>query len=379
MKLVYSLNSICTRGGIEMVTLTKANALADMPDNEVYLVVTDHRSSPMIPLHPRIKLINLKVDYYADDWKSRWHVFYGFFVKRFIHKRKLARALHQIQPDIVVSVGTSEKNMIPSIRGNWKCIREFHYVRSYRKLQSKTVVDKIMAYGGDIMDYFILPRYDKVVVLTEEDRFVHWRNCRNVVVIPNPIRSSFEGVSPLIHKKVITAGRLTAQKNHHSLIKAFSRVVKNHPDWTLDICGEGPLKEMLEQEIIQLDLEDHVHLCGFTSNLPSSYVESSMFVLSSIYEGFALVAIEAMSSGLPLVSYACPCGPRDIIMDGKDGFLIPMNDEKQLADRICYLIEHEEERKQMGQAALEKSKQYSLDKIMARWQDLFNTLVNERC
>jgi glycosyltransferase involved in cell wall biosynthesis len=240
-------------------------------------------------------------------------------------------------------------------------------------------MDKIMAYGGDFIDRFTLPRYDKVVVLTEEDRITHWSNCRNVVVIPNPIRSSFEGVSPLIHKKVITAGRLTAQKNHHSLIKAFSRVVKSHPDWTLDIYGEGPLKGMLEQEIKQLDLENHVHLCGFTSNLPSVYVKSSMFVLSSIYEGLPLVAIEAMSSGLPVVSYACPCGPRDIITDGKDGFLVPVNDEKQLADRICYLIEHEEERKQMGQTALEKSRQYSLDKIMARWRDLFNTLVNERC
>jgi glycosyltransferase involved in cell wall biosynthesis len=90
-----------------------------------------------------------------------------------------------------------------------------------------------------------------------------------------------------------------------------------------------------------------------------------------------MVITEAMACGLPVVSYACPCGPRDIISDGKDGFLVPVNDEKQLADRICYLIEHEDVRLQMGAAAIEKSKQFSLDKIMARWTSLFNSLVNE--
>jgi glycosyltransferase involved in cell wall biosynthesis len=162
-----------------------------------------------------------------------------------------------------------------------------------------------------------------------------------------------------------------------SLIRAFSLITAKHPNWTLDIYGEGPQRQMLEQEVKKLGLKDKVRLCGFTTNLPSVYEKSAIFVLSSIYEGLALVMIEAMSCGLPVVSYACPCGPRDIITEGKDGFLVPVNDEEQLADRICYLIEHEDIRRQMSLAAIEKSKQFSLDKIIARWQRLFNTLVNE--
>jgi glycosyltransferase involved in cell wall biosynthesis len=178
-------------------------------------------------------------------------------------------------------------------------------------------------------------------------------------------------------KRIVAAGRLTHQKNFVSLVRAFSVVAAKHPDWSLDIYGEGVQRQMLEQEIEQLGLNGVVNLCGYTPNLSLAYSKASIFVLSSMYEGQPSVMLEAMSCGLPVVSYACPCGPRDIISDGKDGFLVPVNDEKQLADRICYLIEHEDVRLQMGAAAIEKSRQFSLDKIMARWTSLFDSLVSE--
>jgi glycosyltransferase involved in cell wall biosynthesis len=377
MKLVYCLNSICTRGGIEMVTLTKANALAELPNYEVYIVVTDNTKPPVVPINPSVNLVDLKVNYYEDDWKARWHVLYGIFVKRILHKRRLARVLRQIAPDIVISVGTAEKNMLPSIRGKWKCIREFHYLRLYRTITSRSLFDKILAIGGDILDKFTLRNYDRIVVLTEEDKITNWKGYKNIEVIPNPIRPFFGNITKLTNNRIVTAGRLTSQKNYLSLIKTFSLITAKHPNWTLDIYGEGPQRQMLEQEVKKLELKNKVRLCGFAPNLPLAYSEASVFAFSSIYEGLPLVMIEAMSCGLPVVSYACPCGPHDIITEGKDGFLIPVNDEQQLADRICYLIEHEDIRRQMSLAAIEKSKQFSLDKIIARWQRLFNTLVNE--
>jgi glycosyltransferase involved in cell wall biosynthesis len=376
MKIVYCINSICARGGIEMVTLTKANALATL-GYDVYLVVTDNKKQPIVSLHPSVNLVDLDINYYADDWKSRWHVLYGILVKRILHKKRLANILHEIQPDVVISVGTAEKNMLPKIRGGWKCIREFHYSHTYRILKSESLLDKILARGGNMLDRFTLRKYDMIVALTEEDKTANWNLYNNVVVIPNPIRSSFDVISNLMSKRIVAAGRLTHQKNFVSLVRAFSVVAAKHPDWSLDIYGEGCQKQMLEQEIERLGLNGVVNLFGYTSNLSLAYSKASIFVLSSIYEGFPLVIVEAMSCGLPVVSYACPCGPRDIISDGKDGFLVPVNDEKQLADRICYLIEHEDVRQQMGAAAIEKSKQFSLDKIMARWTSLFDSLVSE--
>ncbi len=379
MKVAYCLNSINVYGGIEFVTITKANALAALPGYEVYIIVTDNAKPPIVPLHPAVKLIDLKINYFVNDWKSRWYVLYGIFVKRIIHKRRLARVLRQITPDIVVSVGRSEKNMIPKIRGNWKCIREFHSVRTYRNISATNLFKKILALGGNIADSFTLSRYDKIVTLTQEDKYTNWKPDDNVTVIPNPIRTSFNVHSELKAKRVVSSGRLVYVKNHISLIRAFRLVAIKHPDWSLDIYGEGELRRELEQEIKQLGLEENVKLCGCISNPAKAYSESSIFALSSIFEGLPLVLLEAMACGLPVVSYTCPCGPRDIITDGKDGFLVPVNDEQQLADRICRLIEHEDIRRQMGAAALEKSKNFSIDKIMILWTALFDSLVKKSC
>ena len=117
---------------------------------------------------------------------------------------------------------------------------------------------------------------------------------------------------------------------------------------------------------------------GITPDLISRFAESSIFVSSSVLEGLPLVMLYALSCGLPIVSYDYPTGPKDTITDGQDGFLIKAGDESAMADRICYLIEHERERKEMGVAALEKSKQYTMDIIMDKWMTLFQDLLDKK-
>ena len=107
-------------------------------------------------------------------------------------------------------------------------------------------------------------------------------------------------------------------------------------------------------------------------------VGSSMLVMTSKFEGFGVVLIEAMSVGLPVVSYACPCGPKDVITNGKDGFLVPPEDEMVLAERLCSLIENDSMRREMGQEALENVKRFSIETVVAQWMDLFRKLVEER-
>ena len=105
-------------------------------------------------------------------------------------------------------------------------------------------------------------------------------------------------------------------------------------------------------------------------------LSASMLIMTSLYEGFGNVIIEAMSCGLPVVSYACPCGPKDIITDGVDGFLVPPKDEETLAERICRLIEDETLRCRLGGAALERSKDFGIERVLKMWTDLFTTLQN---
>lgn len=377
MKIVYCLNSIRYLGGIQRVTIVKANALAEVVGNEVYIIVTDNKEGLWVePLSPKVHLIDLDINYYKDDWKSRWNVLKGIFVKRKEHKKRLRSALNEIQPDIVISVGQSEKNFLPSIKGNWMKIREFHFEKHYRKRHTTSLFDKIQAKIGDFYDYSIkIKGYDKIVVLTREDKN-NWRNNPKVSVIPNPSTFTTESVSNLYEKKIISVGRLSMPKNYASLIRAFKFVADKHPDWILEIYGDGGQRIELLSLIAKLNLEKHVFLKGFSSNVKEVMTHASIFALSSIFEGFGLVIVEAMACGLPVVSYECPCGPKDIITEGKDGFLVPVNDETALAHRIICLIEDEELRKEMGAAAQEKSKQYSIENIIPLWMNLFHTTTH---
>ena len=383
MRVAYNLNSISRVGGTENVVVTKANALAETAGVEVFIIVTDHEEGmgAAALLSGAVHLIDLDVDYYNDDWKSKWNVLKGFFLKRRVHKRRLTKVLNEISPDIVVTVSQSEKYMLPDIKGDWVLLRELHYRKDFRSFAaaSRSVFYKIAARLSDFYDYRCkISEYDHIVVLTHEDRMNNWGKNDKVSVIPNPITSRSETAAPLNSRKIVAVGRLTAQKNFASLIRAFSLVADRHPDWSLEIYGEGEEREALQRQIDSLNLEQNVCLCGNTSRVQEKMLGASCFVLSSLFEGLPLVMLEAMSCGLPVVSYDCPCGPKDIITDGVDGFLVATGDERMLADRICGIIENPDMRAEMGAAALRKSKNYRIEKIIPMWMELFKRLSDEK-
>lgn len=379
MKIAYCIDSVTALGGIERITLSKANALADILGNEVYIIVAFHRGDPVSTINPKVHLVNLKVDYYADYGMSRLQAFLFMRKKRKEHIRKLQAFLNEIQPDILISTNQSEKHFIRTLSLDYKpvIIREFHFCSDYRVIEAQSCLQKIIARIGTFMDCKVnIHKVDRIVLLTEEDRNRNWRGCNRVAVIPNPVTMvSAYPPSSVEKKRVIAAGRLVRQKNFESLLRSWKRVVKQHPDWVLEIYGEGMLKGQLENQIDKMNLGKSVYLKGRTNDIFSKMTSSSIYALSSIYEGFALVLIEAMSCGLPVVSYDCPCGPKDLIEDGENGFLVPLNDEKTLADRMCRLIEDDKLRKKMGASALVKSKCYQMDNIMKQWMDLFDELI----
>lgn len=377
MKIVYCTDTVCYPGGIQTVTMVKANALAKIPGNQVWIVVTDHNKKPLLKLE-NVELINLAVNYYEDDWKGYWYVIKGIFLKRRQHQKRLEKVLNEINPDIVVSTGTSEKNFLPTlkIKSSPAFIREVHFEKNYRLRSAKGWKDRLVAHVANFYDYgYRIRKYHKIVVLTKEDKENNWREWNNVLVIPNPMTSQLDRSSVCVSPKVLAAGRLVRQKNFTSLIRIWYKVAEKHPEWTLEIWGNGEQKEMLQDQINRLNLGRTVFLRGFTSALQQKMIQSSIFLLSSDYEGFGLVLVEAMSVGLPIVSYACPAGPCDLIEDGQNGFLIPMGNEDLFAEKICTLIENEELRKGMGKNALIKSKEYQIDPIISRWMLLFEELL----
>lgn len=238
----------------------------------------------------------------------------------------------------------------------------------------------------------IMRRYgklDALVTLTQADLMAYERayqragrsggsGPRTRAQIPNAVTRLEGGLSPLTAKTVVTVGRLTHVKGYDLLIRAWAHVHARHPDWTLRIFGRGPRQEKLQASIDKRGLTGRVLLEGPAADVGTQLAAASVFVLSSRREGMPMVLLEAMSKGLPVVSYDCPTGPADLITDGHDGLLVKPEKIHAMADAICLLIEDEDLRRKLGAQALETAAGYDIDVIGARWEELISGLVQDR-
>jgi glycosyltransferase involved in cell wall biosynthesis len=223
-------------------------------------------------------------------------------------------------------------------------------------------------------------RLDALTVLTEADERDYAAALAGAPVrirrIPNAVPRMGGGIAPLDSKVVVAAGRLESQKGFDLLIRAWERVAAAHPDWQLRIYGSGPRRDDLRRMILERGLYDRVLLMGRTRRLGEAMAGASLFVLSSRFEGFGMVIVEAMSKGLPVVSFDCPRGPGEIIRPGRDGILVPNGDVEGLADGMLKLIEDESARRSYGAAAVENARSYAVDSIAERWEELLGEVTN---
>jgi glycosyltransferase involved in cell wall biosynthesis len=196
-----------------------------------------------------------------------------------------------------------------------------------------------------------------------------------IVRIPNAAPRLDGGIAALDGKIVLAAGRLEHQKGFDLLIRAWERVAAAHPDWRLRIYGAGPRRDDLHALIVELGLSQSVSLMGRTRRMGEAMAKASLFVLSSRFEGFGMVIVEAMSKGLPVVSFDCPRGPGEILRPGVDGILVPDGDVDGLANGMLELIEDAPRRHRYGVAAVENARSYAVDPIAERWEELLRELA----
>jgi len=213
-----------------------------------------------------------------------------------------------------------------------------------------------------------LRRLKRFVVLSHEDA-ENWKELDNVTVINNPASFSPDSLSTCENHRVIAVGRYAYQKGIDLLLEAWAQVEHSHPDWELYVYGGGDARPY-EDLMKRLGLR-HCHLEPPTKDIVRCYLESSIFVLSSRFEGFPMVLLEAMACGLPCVAFTCPCGTKDAVTDGVDGLWIENGNTEKLAEGICRLIETPEERIRMGSAAARNVERLRLDEVMKRWVSLF--------
>lgn len=227
-------------------------------------------------------------------------------------------------------------------------------------------------------DEKIVSRFDKFVVLTHEDKG-YWGGLHNIEVIPNAALFIGKRYSDVSSRRVIAVGRLDYQKGFDRLIRAWKMVqhTAKFADWRLDIFGQGEWRDMLLQMIDDKGLQANAHIHSPTKDIAAEYAQSSLLVMSSNYEGFPMVMIEAMACGLPVVSFDCKCGPKDIIKHGENGLLVSNGDIEGMAAAMMRLMEDADYRKMLSQNAQKVVDTYSEEVVMGQWVKLFSSLMEK--
>ena len=311
-------------------------------------------------------------------------------------RERLSRVVEMLNPDVCVSLCGPEVRILPAVAGGRPCVAEYHFSHDkfYRKYGG------IFLYPYAWLRTHMLERavseYDCMVTLTEHDLPIWKRHCRRVERIFNPVTTPPGQVSRLAEKRMIAVGRLEDQKNFKDLVSAWSIVAERCPDWRLEIFGEGKLEHALRSQIARLGLTGSVILRGVVKDIASEYSNSSALLMTSLHEGFPLALVEASSFGLPLISYDCPTGPSEIIVDAGDGgdagnvpaatldqaagntpngYLVPVGDVRTLADRICRIASDDNLRLRLGAASKASSRRFTPETIISAWEHLFSSLL----
>ena len=373
MKVLYIFRSLAVWGGIERVLVDKMNWLVSKTSIDVNMLTSDQGEHP-IPyrLDERIHIEDLNINFHR---KYRYNAFRRIVIAHQMRQkyiRLLTNRIQYIHPDIIVCTTAEQLDVITGISENIPLIVESHSICNRTIEQGKNVLLR------NYYRYFFLKslvKVDCVVSLTEGDA-IEWRKYhRNVKVIPNLLHPGESRLSFLVSKRVIWIGRLDYQKRADVALSIWRLVVQKHPEWCLDIYGEGEMESDIKTKA---SLMNNTFVHKPTEQIFDSYLDSSILISTSLFEPFGLVIVEAMSCGLPVVAFDCPYGPADIITDTVDGFLVPFDNIHFFANRLCLLIEDVSLRKRMGQAAFVSSKKYDANRIIPKWEALFDELVKKQ-
>lgn len=380
MKILCYLPSLYLSGGLERVITLKANYFADVFDYNVTLLTSEQQGrKEYFPLSEKIKRhdLNVVID---KKYKTQFHRLLSYPVKYFLFKKRFSAFILKEKPDILISTVRRELNFINKLCDGSIKIGEFHVTRnSYHAISetdNKNTVKKLLNAYWQRSFVRNISGLSRFILLTHEEEN-YWPELGNTQVINNPLPFYPDKISSCENKKVIAVGRHSYQKGFDLLVNTWKIVTEKHPDWQLHIYGDGE-REVLTKEVETLGISNSCFLHPPHSDITAKYIESSIFVFSSRYEGFGMALTEAMACGLPAVSFACPCGPRDIIKDGEDGILVENGNIGALADKICYLIEHEDERKKMGRKARENVQRFKMENIAVQWRKLFESLIGDK-
>lgn len=368
MRVVYLYPALAIWGGVERILVDKMNYLVRHYGYEVYMITSDQGQHDIpYDLDDQVHFVDLNIRFHQRYRYKWWRrpIIYRQLSQRY--HTLLKERLQTIQPDVLVCTSNQDVRQLLKVKGNIPLIVESHI----NFLHPDTLLHRIQI---RLNNYWI-GKTQAVATLTNGDAEDWWRVSRHVHVIPNVVNlNRTSQFSDCTSKRVLFVGRFEEQKRIGDLFDIWRMVHQRFPDWQLDLYGEGVLWDHFKQLADTLDCRIVVHKP--TRQIMDVYRSSSVLVLTSLYEPFGLVIPEAMSCGLPIVSFDSPHGPATIITDQEEGFLIPNRDKQLFAERLGELMGDLDMRQQMGMKAIVSSQRFSEERIMPMWRKLFEQLAS---
>lgn len=369
LRIIINTDQIYLHGGIEKVMATKVNWWVSQPGTEVFIVTTEQQNRPpCYRLDPRIQLIDLGVNYN----RSKSYFSLENVKKAITHYRRQKKLFKELKPDFIISPNINfDHYWLPLIKGKSKVIKERHSSR-YLEDQSRHTASALtqikLMFSG-----YIDARYDRIVVLNPDEKI--YVKSGNATVIPNPVEPT-PLHAEVSHKVVMAAGRVSPVKGFDHLIKIWSLVAKDFPDWQLHFYGQDYLgtQAKLEKQISSLGLEKSVHFMGSVPDVHLPMTRAGIYAMTSETECFPMVLLEALSVGLPVISWDAPTGPKHILTHESDSFIVPYKNSAIFAEKLKELMGSENLRKQMGETAKLNVGRFEISKVMAQWESLFEEL-----
>lgn len=375
MRIVYIIDSLAQKGGAERVISEKMNYLATHFDYDVS-VITCYQF-PNMPncydLSNNLCILShqlYKYNYPKRFWIKLWY-------SHQLYKR-LTETAKTIHPDIIIGVGYTLADYVCCIKYKAAKIIEAHEARIFTKAsflyKDFSPISKIVYKLSRKRYLHIIEKKADVIVTLTKDDAQNWKKAKRVEIIPYFSVMPINRISDGTPKRVIAIGRLSWQKGYDRLLDIWKIVSAKHPDWFLDIYGEGVQETELKNAIKEIPF-NNISIQHFTKNISMEYANSSICVLTSRYEGFSLVLLEAMRHGLLCITFDCTFGHKDLVDHEKCGFVIENGNIYKFADKLCYLIDNPDIRKKIANSAIKKTQSYQVDTIMKQWTSLFHSLT----
>ena len=343
MRIVYVIEGLSVKGGLERILTDKMNYLAEHTAHEIVLMTVWHEDGEVpYPLSPKIRRIKLNVPPTLVALPlAIWR--FNKYIKR-------------TNPDITVffrAIGAMLRATT-----TWKGRKIFESHLDYHHSNHNWLYPHMQR------------KADTVVCLTQGDAR-NFKESKHTIVIPDFTTIKPVSAPDYSSKRCIWVGRLEPEKAPDKLVRLWKTIHASHPEWRVDMYGEGRMREQIQNMIASSGLANVISLHGVTDNIAKEYQKCSFLIMTSECEGMGMVLIEANACGLPAIAFDCPHGPSDIIKDKETGFLIDNNDTEAMTQAVMTLIEHDDLRQHMGQNAVKAAKEYSPERIMSMWLKLF--------